>query len=114
MRRTSIFLAAAAFLAVAVSCGRSVRTAIPRDADIERKLERVLSGMTLEDKVGQMVQLNISTVLDESQDQIDLVKALHKTGRPIVLILNEGRPRVVSGIEPLAPGGGGFPPRRRV
>ena len=32
-----------------------------------------------------------------SLNQIDLVKALYKTGRPIVLILNEGRPRVVSG-----------------
>ena len=74
MRRTSIFLAAAAFLAVAVSCGRSGRTAIPRNADIERKVERVLSGMTLDDKVGQMVQLNISTVLDESQERIDTHK----------------------------------------
>lgn len=30
------------------------------------------------------------------------MKALSKTGKPIVLVLNEGRPRVLSDIEPLA------------
>lgn len=34
--------------------------------------------------------------------QIELVKALAKTGKPIVLVLNEGRPRIVRDIEPLA------------
>ncbi len=37
-----------------------------------------------------------------SENQTNLVKALAKTGKPIVLILNEGRPRIVSQIEPLA------------
>lgn len=37
-----------------------------------------------------------------SQNQLDLVKALAKTGKPIVLILNEGRPRLIAEIEPLA------------
>lgn len=37
-----------------------------------------------------------------SQNQRDLVKALAKTGKPIVLILNEGRPRIIEDIEPLA------------
>lgn len=37
-----------------------------------------------------------------SQNQRDLVKALARTGKPIVLILNEGRPRLVNDIEPLA------------
>ena len=37
-----------------------------------------------------------------SQNQRDLVKALATTGKPIVLILNEGRPRLVNDIEPLA------------
>ena len=31
-----------------------------------------------------------------------MVKALAKTGKPIVLVLNEGRPRIVADIEPLA------------
>lgn len=37
-----------------------------------------------------------------SANQRDLVKALAATGKPIVLILNEGRPRLISDIEPLA------------
>ena len=37
-----------------------------------------------------------------SVNQRDLVKALAKTGKPIVLILNEGRPRLISDIVPLA------------
>ena len=36
-----------------------------------------------------------------SQNQRDLVKALSHTGKPIVLILNEGRPRIISDIVPL-------------
>ena len=37
-----------------------------------------------------------------SANQRDLVKALAKTGKPIVLVLNEGRPRLIADIEPLA------------
>ena len=37
-----------------------------------------------------------------SQNQHDLVKALAKTGKPIILVLNEGRPRLIADIEPLA------------
>lgn len=37
-----------------------------------------------------------------SQNQINLVKALAETGKPVVLILNEGRPRILAEIEPLA------------
>ena len=42
------------------------------------------------------------TDLTLSQNQRDLVKALAKTGKPIVLVLNEGRPRIIADIEPLA------------
>ena len=37
-----------------------------------------------------------------SENQRNLVKALAETGKPLVLILNEGRPRLVNDIEPLA------------
>ena len=37
-----------------------------------------------------------------SDNQRNLVKELAKTGKPIVLILNEGRPRLIADIEPLA------------
>lgn len=40
--------------------------------------------------------------LNLSANQTNLVKALAKTGKPIILILNEGRPRIIREIEPLA------------
>lgn len=40
--------------------------------------------------------------LNLSANQIKLVTELSKTGKPIVLILNEGRPRLIGEIEPLA------------
>jgi len=39
-----------------------------------------------------------------SENQRNLVKALAKTGKPILLVLNEGRPRLIADIEPLAKG----------
>lgn len=39
-----------------------------------------------------------------SENQRHLVKALAKTGKPVVLVLNEGRPRLIADIEPLAKG----------
>lgn len=40
--------------------------------------------------------------LNLSVNQKDLLKALAATGKPIVLVLNEGRPRVIGDVEPLA------------
>lgn len=37
-----------------------------------------------------------------SADQRNLVKALAATGKPVILVLNEGRPRIINDIEPLA------------
>ena len=37
-----------------------------------------------------------------SENQRTLVKELAKTGKPIILVLNEGRPRLLTDIEPLA------------
>lgn len=39
-----------------------------------------------------------------SENQRNLVKELAKTGKPVVLVLNEGRPRLIADIEPLAQG----------
>jgi beta-glucosidase len=47
---------------------------------------------------GNLSDLAIST------NQRDLVKALAATGKPIVMVLNEGRPRLINDIEPLADG----------
>ena len=42
------------------------------------------------------------TDLTLSENQRNLVKALAKTGKPIILVLNEGRPRIIADIEPLS------------
>lgn len=41
--------------------------------------------------------------LDEltlSENQVELARALYRTGKPVVLVLNEGRPRIIRNIEP--------------
>ncbi len=38
-----------------------------------------------------------------SENQRNLIKSLSKTGKPIILVLNEGRPRIMQEIEPLCP-----------
>ena len=45
---------------------------------------------------GNMNDLTMST------NQRNLVKALAATGKPVVLVLNQGRPRIINDIEPLA------------
>lgn len=45
---------------------------------------------------GNMNDLNLS------QNQKKLVRELASTGKPLVLVLNEGRPRLIGDIEPLA------------
>lgn len=40
--------------------------------------------------------------LNLSSNQKELVKSIAKTGKPIVMVLNEGRPRIINDIEPLA------------
>lgn len=42
------------------------------------------------------------TDLTLSANQRNLVKALAQTGKPIIIVLNEGRPRIMADIEPLA------------
>lgn len=44
---------------------------------------------------GNLADLNIST------NQNELIKALAVTGKPIILVLNEGRPRIINEIVPL-------------
>ena len=52
------------FMAVTmtISCGQSKNAhepSIPYDAQIEKKIERTMSRMSLDDKIGQMLQLNL-------------------------------------------------------
>lgn len=70
-KMTSVVFAAAAIS----SCGndKDVKV-IPSDAAVEAKVESVLKGMSLKDKAGQMVQLSISTLEDETREAIDPAK----------------------------------------
>lgn len=45
---------------------------------------------------GNLTDLNLSS------NQKELVRALSETGKPVILILNEGRPRIINEIVPLA------------
>ena len=72
MKRVALFIA----LAAAV-CGcncEKVKPAIPADKAVEAKVEQVLKGMTLQEKAGQLVQLSIMTIEDDTHEAIDPAK----------------------------------------
>ena len=58
MKRTFITIVFAS-VAISMSAQSAIKPAIPRDAAIEKKIEKTLSKMTLDDKVGQMLELNL-------------------------------------------------------
>ena len=100
MRFKTTIAAAAVIVAAAVSCGKS-RTSIPRDASLERKIDRTMAGMTLDDKVGQMVQLTITNILDESRERIDTQKlntviGTYRIGSILNVARNKSNPTAVT------------------
>ena len=56
---TSIIIGCAVGVAMAQS---SVTPAIPRDAKMEAKIEKTLKKMTLDEKIGQMLELNLDVM----------------------------------------------------
>ncbi|MBR5054811.1 MAG: beta-glucosidase, partial [Bacteroidales bacterium] len=64
MKSIRYFLSLLAVLAAAFSCSKAPVHApsIPKDPAIEKQIDRILSGMTLDDKVGQMLQINIDVM----------------------------------------------------
>ena len=57
------------------SCFSDKTPASPyRDADLEARVENTLKGMTLEEKAGQMVQLTISVLEDDTHEALDPAK----------------------------------------
>ncbi len=83
MRLNKLFMYAAVALSFAACCNESkVKPAIPMDKDIESKIEKILKDMTLEEKVGQMTQLNATAVANISELTEVGMKALteHKIG----------------------------------
>ena len=58
------FLMLSAAVAALASCNTATKVApaIPQDKDIEAKVEKVLKGMSLEEKIGQMTQLTSTAI----------------------------------------------------
>ena len=76
-------------LSAALTAEAQVQPAIPRDAKIEAQVEKTLSKMTLEEKVGQMCELDINAfgrrdektgrfIIDEAK--LDDIIRVHKVG----------------------------------
>ncbi len=83
MKLNKLFMLGAAVAALAsCNCGTSVAPAIPQDKEIEAKVEKILKDMTLEEKVGQMTQLNATAIANMTELTEYGIKALteHKIG----------------------------------
>ncbi len=83
MKSSRLFIIGAAAAIIASCCGGpSVEPAIPQDREIERKIEKILRDMTLEEKVGQMTQLTVTAITDANGITEAGMKALteHKIG----------------------------------
>ena len=68
------FIAVSALLMTACGGRKATSPAIASDRDVEAKVEKVLKGMTLKEKAGQLVQLSIMTVEDDTHEAIDPAK----------------------------------------
>lgn len=76
-----------------------------KDIDIDAAVKAASGVDVIVVCVGENSYCETPGNLDEltiSEKQSDLVKALAKTGKPVVLVINSGRPRIIRGIEPLA------------
>ena len=56
------------------ACGKPAQPVIPSDKAVEAKVEQVLRGMTLQEKAGQLVQLNIGVLEDDTHEALDPAK----------------------------------------
>lgn len=68
MKRAVIAILAAG--ASLCSCSETTQRAIPQDGEIEKKVEQVLSRMSLEEKAGQMVQLTSSVIIKPGTHEV--------------------------------------------
>ncbi len=78
-----------------IASSESVATAVRAAADVD-VIVACIGENSYTETPGNLTDLTLS------ENQRNLVKALSKTGKPIVLVLNEGRPRIISDIVPLA------------
>jgi len=66
---------------LAASCCAGVKPSIAQDKDIEKQVEKALSKMTLEDKIGQMLQLDFSVFMTPTGINYDLIDSYIKDYR---------------------------------
>ena len=84
---------AAIFLALTSCMDRSVSPAVKTDPAIEKRIGKLLAGMTLEEKVGQMTQLTIGVMMDNERthlipELVDSVFGKYKVGSILNVIGN--------------------------
>ena len=81
----SLKLFAALAMAASLICSCKGNPAIPQDKELESRVEKTLKGMSLEEKAGQMIQINITEVYDVSnrvfkEEGLDRIIRCHKVG----------------------------------
>ena len=84
--RESLFVIVSACIALAVQAQGVMKPAIPRDTKLEAKVEKTLSKMTLDEKIGQMLELNLDvmgkTVVENAKVDREKVRSvLQQYGR---------------------------------
>ena len=78
---------------------------VEKEPQIERAVARAAEADYIVACIGENSYAETSGSIKDlnlSGNQKALVRALAATGKPLVLVLNEGRPRIISDIEPLA------------
>ena len=60
--KTKFIIASALAAVLLAACTPKIRPAIPKDNEMEAKIEKILKDMTLEEKVGQMTQITITAL----------------------------------------------------
>ena len=94
MKRSLITAALAAMSFLATSCYvNTVEPSIPSDRQMERKIEKILKGLTLEEKVGQMTQITITAMHDgkDLTPVADSMIRVHKIGSVLNTINSEAQ-----------------------
>lgn len=99
--RVSILAAAAAIAASCCNQSSSLlpnsSPAIPLDRGIEAKVQKTLKGMTLEEKAGQMMQINVGALLDYStrtfnEEAVETVFGKYKVGSILNTFFDAAKP----------------------
>ena len=94
MKHSLITVALAAMSLFATSCcSNSVKPSIPSDPQMERKIEKILKNLTLEEKVGQMTQITITAMCKgtELTPVADSLIRVHKIGSVLNTINEEAQ-----------------------